>query len=209
MARRSDHSREELFQMMVAAARRIIAAEGVGGLTARKVAKAVGYSPGSIYNVFKNLDDLIVQVNAETLDLLIADFGAISLSGRPEADLPVIVEHYLAFEEAHPNLWSALFDYNLKEGSHWPDWYFGKIEQLFTMAEAAVVPIYGDAPGRESRIAIQTLWAGLHGITSLARSGSLGIVADATTRSMAHHLTATYLAGMIEEKGAGATKAPL
>ncbi len=203
MARRSDHSRSELFVMMVAAARSIIVEEGVAGLTARKVAASVGYSPGSIYNVFKNLDDLIVQVNGETLDQLTADFAQISMTGDPQRDLPAIIDHYLAFEAAHPNLWSALFDYDLKEGNRWPDWYLAKVDQLFAMAEAAVVPIYGPAPTRESRIAIQALWAGLHGITSLARSGTLGKVADETARALAHHLTTTYLAGLMEGKDEG------
>ncbi len=196
MARRSDHSRPELTAMMVAAARDIIVDAGVEGLTARKLGAAVGYSPGSIYNVFKNLDGLIIQVNAETLDRLIADLSQVAMTGDSDQDLAAIVEHYLAFEAANPKLWSALFDHDLKPGTSWPDWYLAKIAQVFALAEAALVPIFGTAPTPKSRRAIHALWAGLHGITSLARSGSLGSVADDTARSLARHLSTTYLAGL-------------
>lgn len=198
MARRSDHSRPELTAMMLAAARAIIAEQGLQGLTARKLGAAVGYSPGSIYNVFGNLDGLIIQVNAETLDRLIAELSQISMTGEPKRDLAAVVEHYLVFEAANPKLWSALFDHDLKPGTTWPDWYLAKIDAVFTLAEAALVPLFGTAATPASRRAIQALWAGLHGITSLARSGSLGTVADETARSLARHLSATYLAGLMQ-----------
>ncbi len=197
MARRSDHSRDQLFELMVAAAQEIITEEGIEGLTARRLAAAVGYSPGSIYNVFRNLDGLIVAVNSRTLDRLVEAFSAIPMTGTPEPDLAALLDCYLAFEEQNPKLWSALFDYDLREGEDWPDWYLAKIGQLFAMAERVFVPIYGPQPTRQSRIAIQTFWAGLHGITSLARSGTLKTVASETPTTLARHLARTYLAGLL------------
>ena len=43
MGRRSDHSREELYELALATARRIVEKDGPTGLTARKVAGAMGY----------------------------------------------------------------------------------------------------------------------------------------------------------------------
>ena len=59
MARRSDHSREELREMALAATEEIIDQQGLAGLTARKVAAGIGYTVGTLYLVFRNLDDLI------------------------------------------------------------------------------------------------------------------------------------------------------
>ena len=56
--------------MAVSAAAKIITKEGVHGLTIRKVATAIGYAPGSIYNVVENIDDLIGRVNARTMRML-------------------------------------------------------------------------------------------------------------------------------------------
>ena len=58
MARRSDHSRDELYELALVAARRIIEDGGYRALTARKVADHMGYSPGTLYNVFAGLDDV-------------------------------------------------------------------------------------------------------------------------------------------------------
>ena len=47
MARRSDHSREELYDLALSAAREIAEAEGLRGLTARRVSNFLRNSPGS------------------------------------------------------------------------------------------------------------------------------------------------------------------
>ena len=45
MARRTDHTREELKDLIINAAWTIIETEGAPGLTARKLASAIGYAP--------------------------------------------------------------------------------------------------------------------------------------------------------------------
>ena len=70
MARRADHSREELCEIAMQAAERIVETDGLRALTARNVADAIGYSPGTLYNLFANLDELILQLNGRTLDAL-------------------------------------------------------------------------------------------------------------------------------------------
>ena len=70
MARRSDHTREELRRMALDAARAIIESDGLRALSTRRLAKAIGYTPGTLYQLFEDLDDLIIEVNVETLDAL-------------------------------------------------------------------------------------------------------------------------------------------
>ena len=84
MARRNDHSREELYQLALGAARDIAEAEGLRGLTARRIAAEIGYSVGTLYNVFVNLDDLIIHLNGSTLDQL---YKALSQGSRSGAVL--------------------------------------------------------------------------------------------------------------------------
>jgi AcrR family transcriptional regulator len=61
MARRSDHSRDELYNLAMTAARDIVRREGMAALTARGLATAIGYSPGTLYNLFDSLDELALQ----------------------------------------------------------------------------------------------------------------------------------------------------
>ncbi len=70
MARRSDHSRDELYDMALEAARQIAEKEGLRGLKARGIAREIGYTIGTLYNLFEDLDDLIVHLNGRTLDAL-------------------------------------------------------------------------------------------------------------------------------------------
>ena len=58
--------------MALEAAERIVVEQGFEGLSARKVSAAIGYTVGTLYLVFENIDDLVLQVNARTLDRLYA-----------------------------------------------------------------------------------------------------------------------------------------
>jgi len=67
MGRRSVHTPEELRELIIQAATEIVEQHGLEGLSAREVAKRIGYSPGTIYNVFENLDDLLLTIEARLL----------------------------------------------------------------------------------------------------------------------------------------------
>ena len=85
MGRRSDHSREDLRVLTLEAARRLLCAHGLEGLTARRVAAEIGYTPGTLYNIFENLDDLILHVTAGALDGL-GETGRGRAPGRQEPE---------------------------------------------------------------------------------------------------------------------------
>lgn len=52
-------TREELRADTLAAAREIILQDGPEALTARRLALAAGYTPGTIYNLFDSLPDVL------------------------------------------------------------------------------------------------------------------------------------------------------
>ena len=62
MARTAKHSKRELRDMALAAARAVIADEGWPGLNVRAVAARMGYSVGTIYNIFEGLEDLVAAL---------------------------------------------------------------------------------------------------------------------------------------------------
>ena len=63
MGRRNEHSRAELREIALQAAEHLVAEGGLAALSTRKVAAHIGYTVGSLYLVFHNLDDLIIQMN--------------------------------------------------------------------------------------------------------------------------------------------------
>ena len=56
MGRRSDHSREELRELILKAGETLMAEVGFADFSAREVAKRIGYSIGTIHNVFGSVD---------------------------------------------------------------------------------------------------------------------------------------------------------
>ena len=67
--------------MIVAEGHRQIGEVGFARFSAREVAKRVGYSIGTIYNVFGSYDQLILAINGRTLDLWLAALESRGLAG--------------------------------------------------------------------------------------------------------------------------------
>ena len=65
MGRRSDHSRAELRDLILEAGETLMAESGLSGFSAREVAKRVGYTIGTIHNVFGNVDGLMAQPDVD------------------------------------------------------------------------------------------------------------------------------------------------
>lgn len=196
MARRSDHSREELYELAIQAARKIIEQDGYRALTARNVADAIGYSPGTLYNLFNNLDDMVMHVNGRTLDDLHDRFAGVTPLGEAERDIGMLLDCYLGFIEEHPGLWHMLLNYTLTDGYEIPDWYDRKIQRLLALVEGALAPLFGAAEEEELAGATRVLWAGLHGITALSEAGKLNLVTGQSVREMAVSLVTNYVAGI-------------
>src|SRR5580700_10611737 len=73
-AKTSDR-RTALRRALIAAAERMIDERGHQALRARELAQDVGCALGAIYNVFPDLDALILAVKAQTLDDLEAEIA--------------------------------------------------------------------------------------------------------------------------------------
>jgi len=196
MARRMDHSREQLYELVLATAAEIVARDGYRALTARNVADAIGYSPGTLYNLFTNLDDLILHLNGRTLDELHDWLAARPASGDVAADLNQMLESYLDFLKQRPGAWNLLFEFVLPDGTDRPGWYQRKVDKALGLVERALKPAFRNGNGAGVKQAARVIWAGLHGICSLSFAGKLMVVSDQSMRDMAHALINHYLAGI-------------
>ena len=196
MARRADHNREELHQLVLAAAQRIVEESGFQALSARTVADSIGYSPGTLYNLFDNIDDLVVHVNGTTLDALFAELHNAPAIGRPEADVAALCSRYLAFQDQNPNLCGLLFDYTQAQGYAPPEWYRRKIIRGLEILGSALLPLFPTGRDNDVSDAARTLWASLQGICSLSANGKLDVVGGQSRDAMARALVTNFLAGL-------------
>jgi AcrR family transcriptional regulator len=196
MARRSDHSHEEIRELALAAAEQIIVEQGPGGLTARKVASEIGYTVGTIYLVFENLDDLIMHINARTLDRL----HQLMTEGKtqnlaPKARLIRLGQIYIHFAYGDPHRWVLIFEHHLPEDRTTPDWYAERIMRVFAVVEKTLQPLAPHRKRKEISQAARALWAGIHGICILGITQKLGNAGEVSVLGLANALILNYLTG--------------
>ncbi len=171
MARRSDHSRAELEAMIVDEGHRHMEDVGFARFSAREVAKRIGYSVGTLYNVFSSYDRLILAINARTVGLWAAHLQE-RLAAAKDDRMESLVRGYFAFAHAHPRSWAAVYDHRLPAGADLPDAYAAALAGLTGIVDAEVARAL---PGRSpdvTRALARSLLAVVHGHCELAINGT-------------------------------------
>lgn len=174
MARRSDHSQEQIKEMVLSAAETIVIEEGVNALTVRKIAMEIGYTVGSIYMVFANMQDLMQHIKGRTLDQLAEQLQQIDGGDGVEAQIAALAKAYLDFAARHYNRWQLIFESDSTRGAAVPDWYRQKIDSIFAPIEALFVRLTPEKSAEQAGLAARTLWCAVHGVCVLSLNGNLG-----------------------------------
>jgi len=183
MARGPNIDREKMKEAIIREARSIIVEAGLKGVSIRKIAGRIGCSVGTIYNVFKNLDDVILTINGLTLDDLYSQLEtSIEEIYEPKTVLKKLASCYVEFSRENYHLWNTLFEHRLPEGASLPAWLEQKIEKPFVLAAKSLAPLFPTS--EEAERAARILWAGLHGICSLSLSGKLKTVKAETATTL-------------------------
>lgn len=198
MARRSDHSRDEIRSMALDAALRIVETDGHTGLSARKVTQAIGYTVGTLYLVFDNLDDLILQLNGRTIDELLQRLNtALSHCNSHEECLRALASGYIDFAADHTHRWRLMFEHRLPDGATAPVWFTDKVDQLFTILGNTLKPLMPNASKAAIEQSVQVLWGGVHGICVLQLGDKLGLSgSQSEAHELARFLIDTHLLGI-------------
>ncbi|NNE87303.1 MAG: TetR/AcrR family transcriptional regulator [Silicimonas sp.] len=190
MARRSDHTRPELTQLALESAREIVASEGINALSGRKVTARMGYTIGTLYQVFDDMDDLVEQMNAQTLEMLYDHCQQGARQDDVAQQLKALGILFGEFVKAHPFEWDAIMSYRYKDDHTTSEAYHSEILRLFGLMETATRQFYDKGEEDEHAADMAMLWASLTGILGVAFSerqvgGSL--------EQMLEHLIAMYL----------------
>ena len=188
--------------MALDAAVALLEEEGPERLTTRAVAQRIGYTVGSLYFVFCNRDDLVLQVNMRTLDELRGELDA-ALAGctAPAERLLALGHRYLAFAERHPTRWRLVFEHTPGDPEAVPAVLRGRIDAFFELVCSALAvrsPVLDEAA---VRLAAQSLWGGVHGIAVLSLTGKLRAGGERPARVLVDDLIGTYLAGLDHRGG--------
>lgn len=180
MGRRSDHSRDELCELFLAAGRRALDGTGLAALSARAVARDIGYSVGTLYNVFGDLDSFILAVNTRTfaewtdrLEAALAPCG-----DDAEARIAALVAAYFAFAADHTNAWLAIFDHRRPAGMALVEAEVATRARLTAIVDAEVARFLGRPVSAETMRLTRSLIATVHGHCVLALGGSFALMGE-------------------------------
>jgi AcrR family transcriptional regulator len=189
---RGEHDRDGFVALVASAAESLVRHEGFRALGMRRVASAIGYAPNSIYNAVGDLDQVVLRVNARTLERLHGALEAVIDAGRPPRDnVLAVADAYLVFVAADPRVWSLLFEHLAAPDQPFPDWYAAALARPVGRVDAVLAPLIAEPA--ERRRAVAALWAALHGLASLSTSGKLAVLTPDAPRELAQLLVGRFL----------------
>jgi AcrR family transcriptional regulator len=138
------------------------------------VASKIGYTVGTLYHVFRNFDDLVIHMNAQTLDEMAALIQQHTRKKRnPENRIRAMAEFYVKYATDHPDRWRLVFEHQAPRGLPTPVQMKERRDVMFEMVADNLREI---SPGRipqEIDHTATALWSGIHGICILALTGKL------------------------------------
>ncbi|EEE39144.1 transcriptional regulator, TetR family [Rhodobacteraceae bacterium KLH11] len=168
MATKTQIRREQLRERLVEAAEIRVARDGLNELRARDLAKDAGCALGAIYNVFEDLNAIVMAVNGRTFQRLEqAVSSAFDGNEAPVDRLIVMSTAYLHFADANTNLWRALFDLQMSEDGPVPDWYRDALNGLFAYIAEPVGQLFPEYDRAELSLMTRALFSSVHGIVTL------------------------------------------
>jgi len=161
-----------LRQEILDAASELFVKEGFENVSMRRIAEKIEYSPTTIYLYFKDKAELLEQVCHETFARLTAHLTRIlEQPGDPAERLKRGLLAYIRFGLENPHHYRATFMMPIPEGFdrgkyNRPD---SPGMQAFDFLRRSVYDCVtaGKFPSSDPEMISQTLWCGVHGITSL------------------------------------------
>lgn len=193
MARRNDHSREELIKLTLDHVKQFLSEHSYHELSLRKVASMIGYVPSTLVNVFGSYNLLLLHVVAQTLDELAAEAQTqVETCQDPRQALFKLAYCYHDFALAHPYRWQLIFEHNMN-GEPLPEWQASRIDNMTGMLEGLLATLAPQRSQTEVLTASRVLWAGVHGITLLSVDDKFFAATPIDGKQLIDNLLTQYL----------------
>ncbi len=158
---------------VIDAAARILADEGLAGLTVRRVADRVNASTKVVYTLFGGKEGLLEAVYLGAFDRLSAEMVGPGALTDPRARVLASARTYRLFALAHPDLYSVMFGEasagfqpSLESRRH--GW------ATFKAMRNSLVECRPSMTDQDADFAMRAVWAAMHGVVSLELREILG-----------------------------------
>ena len=188
-----DKTKEKLIEITL----ELMDSGGLDSVQARQLAKRADVSVGTVYNLFGNVDCLILaacsrifddlgQVADEANQRIGAERAAMSAEGgtspakQVKHSLMGLADAYVAFVAEHEKRWTALLAFNRSHASVLNEAYLKRLDGLIAVIGNAFSPNTFGGDQTRRMLAGRALWSSVHGIVTIhidpeARARTLGI----------------------------------
>lgn len=193
MARRNDHTREQLIALTLNTVKEFLASNSHHDLSLRKIANMIGYVPSTLVNVFGNYNLLLLHAVAQTLDELSQEAGQVVANSEDHtAALYELAYCYHDFAQRHPHRWQLIFEHNMN-GDALPEWQAERIDSMTGMLEHLLKALAPQRSDEEVLKASRVLWSGVHGITLLSVDDKFFAAEPIDGKELIENLLSNYL----------------
>lgn len=156
-------------RLIVATARRLAEAHGWDTVTTRRLSAQIEYSQPVLYKHFPGMDAIAAAVAVEGFGELADVLSRARAHGAPEGALARLGRAYLEFARANPATYEAMFVRAGPLSFAAPDTP-PELSAAFGELRAAVAAL---VPEADRDTVAEVIWAALHGLVMLGRSGRL------------------------------------
>jgi AcrR family transcriptional regulator len=183
----------EFRERLCMAAERLFAEHGPQGVGMRQLAAALGVSPMTAYRYFKDKDDILAAVRANSFDRFSnALEAALASSSDCRVQAAAVGEAYFRFALENAASYKLMFDFDQPNEAHYPDLVRATARAKSTMVDYVRRLTEGGVIEGDVDLMAHVFWATIHGIVVLHLAGKLpGPVAVDTLRDEAFRVLFT------------------
>lgn len=169
MASKTEQKRADLRARLVEIAEAWIVKDGLSNIKARPLAAEAGCAVGAIYNVFGDMNELIMAVNSRTFARLGKEVGEKGQDPAlaPQDALVTLAHAYLQFAIENPKAWRTLFDLDMRDSDEVPEWYRQELAQLMGYIAGPVGRLFPELDEEDTKLMARSLFSAVHGIITL------------------------------------------
>lgn len=171
----AERRRHKIRARILSAAEHVFAREGADGLSIRRLAENIDYSPAAIYKYFSSKDELVDELKESFFELILENVNRIADTGTPFAERARdCVATYVRIATEKPYHYAAAFTGESASGDGpvdgEPGFEASKKGQAFYVLKGMIsegVETGAFRSNVDPAIAAKSLWASMHGLAMM------------------------------------------
>ena len=147
----------------------ILLCKGIDAIRLRDLAMMSTCSIGTVYNLFKNLDEILLKLNVKSLNKMYYSLHEAMDRGLEQQESIDSIFYrlgiaYIRFGCSYPKIWKGIFE-NLSIDPL-PDWYKKEVNHGIQLLKDKIEKAYSLDKNRVN-IMVEFFWSSMHGMTAI------------------------------------------